>query len=72
MFKVVKACIDQDTKKRLNPGDLVAKMSDFEKGRHLAEGNIIPFNDKKRERSVKNTPETKKRRLGRKKKNDTD
>ena len=61
-FEVVKKCINQDTKKRLHPGDVVDDLSDFEKGRHLAEGNIIPFVDKKRENG------TRKRRVVRSKK----
>ena len=61
-FKVVKACIDQDTGKRLEPGDMVENLSAFERGRHLAEGNIVPADDRGTERAVKKPAETRKKR----------
>jgi len=67
-FEVVKPCIDQDTKRRLKPGELYTFKSDFEKGRHLAEGNVIPIGTKI-ERAVSGPQETRKRRT-RKKRNE--
>jgi hypothetical protein len=43
--KIVKPCVNQDTKKRLKPGDIVDNFSAFELGRHFAEGNAIPIRD---------------------------
>ena len=65
-YKVVKPFIDQDTKQKHNPDELYTPFSDFEKGRHLAEGNIIPIDNKKIERSVKKP--TEKRKYTRRKK----
>ena len=42
-LKVVKNCYDQDGKRELKPGDIVENLSDFERGRHLAEGNVVPI-----------------------------
>lgn len=67
-FKVIKPCIDQDTKRRLKPGEFYTFESDFEKGRHLAEGNIVPVGTKI-ERAVAAPTETRKRRT-RKKRNE--
>ena len=69
-YKVIKPCVDQDTKQRLKPGDLHNFKSDFEKGRHLAEGNVIPEADAfNLERAVSEPTETRKRRT-RKKRNE--
>lgn len=67
--KVIKACIDQDTKKKLEPGDIWQPSSDFELGRHLAEANVVPVDDTVVERAVVTPPETRKRRTRRKKQN---
>ena len=56
-YKVIRPCIDQDSKKKLQPGDTVHDLSDFEVGRHLAEGNIVPDIGPDIERSVKKPPE---------------
>lgn len=42
LFKVIQPCIDQDTKADLKPGQIVSFKSDFERGRHLAEKNVVP------------------------------
>ena len=55
--KIVKPCINQDTKRRLEPGDVVDDFSAFELGRHFAEGNAIPIRADM-ERAVKEQPET--------------
>ena len=70
--KVVSECIDQDGKRTLNPGEVVDDLSDFERGRHLAEGNVIPFVEREVEKAVKAPTEKRKRRtIGRKKKNES-
>lgn len=61
-FEVVKPCIDQDTKKKLMPGDTWQPSSDFEQGRHLAEKNVIPVDDTTIERAVTKPPEKRKRK----------
>jgi len=61
-FKVVKPCIDQDTKKELQPGELWQPSSDFEAGRHLAEQNVIPLDDTVIEQAVKKPPESRRKR----------
>ncbi len=71
-YEVVQQCINQDTKEKLKPGDIVDNLSNFEIGRHLAEGNIIPVVEKKIKKAIIKPPETRKRRIGRKKKNDID
>jgi hypothetical protein len=65
-YRIVKPCIDQDTKKNLQPGDIWEPSSDFEHGRHLAEGNISPDLI---ERAVESAPETSRRGRPRKKQN---
>ena len=60
-FKVVRPCIDQDRKKKLAPGDVVDNLSDFERGRHLAENNIVPLDDCEIERAVKAPAERRRR-----------
>ena len=66
--KVIRACIDQDTKKRLEPGDIWQPASDFELGRHLAEANVVPVDDTVIERAVTAPPETRPKRRTRRKK----
>jgi len=61
-FKVVRPCIDQDHKKKLKPGDVVENLSAFERGRHLAEANIVPLDDTEVERAVRKPAERRKRR----------
>lgn len=61
-FKVVKPCIDQDRKKKLKPGDVVGNLSAFERGRHLAEANIVPVDDREVERAVRKPAERRKRK----------
>lgn len=61
-FKILKPCIDQDTKERLEPGGVHSFKSDFERGRHLAEGNITPVDDTEIERAVSEPAETRTRR----------
>lgn len=61
-FKVVKACIDQDNGKKLKPGDVIGNLSAFERGRHLAEGNIAPLDDREVEHAVRKPAEKRKRR----------
>jgi len=68
--KVIRKCINQDTHRMLEPGDIVDDLSDFERGRHLAEGNVVPLCENEIERAVKTPPE--KRRRRRKKQNGTD
>jgi hypothetical protein len=46
VLKVVKECINQDTGKRLYPGDIVRSISIMEMSRHTAEGNMIPVTKK--------------------------
>lgn len=62
-LEFIKDCINQDTKEQLHPGD-VREVSDFEAGRHLAEGNAKLFEAPAREAEV----ETMTRRRGRRKK----
>ena len=54
-FQVVNQCINQDTKETLNPGDIVDNLSDFEKGRLLANGDIINTDKKPPEKRKKRT-----------------
>lgn len=54
--KIVRPCFDQDGRTRLRPGDIV-ELGDFERGRHLAEGNAVPFIEEKREAAVVFQPE---------------
>lgn len=61
-YKVIKPCVDQDTKKKLDPGDSWSPSSEFEMGRHLAEGNIVPIDDRVIERAVNEPQETRKKR----------
>jgi len=71
-LKFIKSCINQDTGRLIKAGDEMADLSDFEIGRHLAEGNAVPVSDATVERAVKTPPETRRRRTtGRKKKNVT-
>ena len=65
-FKVAKPIIDQDTKARHNPDELYEPISDFEKSRNLAEGNIVPIDDVIVERATK--APTEKRKYTRRKK----
>ena len=63
--EIIKECWNQDSKKRLYPGDIVV-LSEFEAGRHLAEGNAR--NIEKRElieTAVNDPPETMIKRRGR-------
>jgi hypothetical protein len=55
-IKIVKPCFDQDNRVRLRPGDVV-ELGDFERGRHLAEGNAVPYVEEKREAAVVAPPE---------------
>jgi len=59
--KIVKPCVNQDTKKRLEPGDVVNDFSAFELGRHFAEGNAIPIRESM-ERAVDTPAETRTKR----------
>lgn len=67
-FKVVKPCVNQDDGSRLKPDDIITEFSDFERSRHLAEGNVIPLADSKREKAVSKQPEKRKRRTARNRK----
>ena len=71
-FKVVSPCINQDSGKKLKPGDFVENLSDFDRGRHLAEGNIVPVDDRRVERAVKKPAESRRRRRSAGKKVDSD
>ncbi len=43
MWRVIKSCINQDTGRKMEPGEIVCELSAFEIGRHLAEKNMIPM-----------------------------
>ena len=66
-YKVIKPFIDQDTKKRFNPGQTYSPVSDFERGRNTAEGNIVPVDDTMIERAVSEPTEKRVIRRRRKK-----
>ena len=69
-YKAIKPFIDQDTKRRFEPGELYVPISNFEQSRHLAEGNVVPVNDADVEMAVETVPEVRKRRARRKKINE--
>jgi hypothetical protein len=54
--KIIKPCFDQDNRVRMQPGDVV-ELGDFERGRHLAEGNAVPYIEEKREAAIVAPPE---------------
>jgi len=66
-YKVVKPFIDQDTKRRFEPGQTYMPLSDFEKSRNTAEGNVVPVDDTVIERAVQEPTEIRKRKPRRKK-----
>jgi heme-binding NEAT domain protein len=61
-FKAVNEFFDQDRKTKIKINDIWVPISDFEKGRHLANNNVIPVNSNEVERSVKKPYETRKKR----------
>ena len=71
-LKIVKPCYDQDGKRKLAPGDIVENLSDFERGRHLAEGNAVPFTGRKIERAISEPEEQRPKKRGRKKRYEPD
>lgn len=67
--KILKKCYDQDGRRWLLPGEIVGNLSDFERGRHLAEGAAV-VHDKEIETAITDPPEKAVRRRGRRKKSD--
>ena len=52
-FEVLRPCINQDTGRKMKPGETISGLSSFEMGRHLAEGNIAPVKAAPKKRAAK-------------------
>ncbi len=66
---VMRECVNQDTGERVYPGDkdnpTIVTVGEMEAGRHLAEGNMVPYvktKEQKTETRVIRPKETRKRR----------
>lgn len=60
-IEVTEDCINQDTHKRLKPGDVV-EVSEFEAGRLCAGKQAVPVVEEKRKKQVRKKYERRKRR----------